>query len=595
MLLFFKRIILLIIVGTTFTFAQNKDTIDNKKKEQAEDHVINGALAEMKEQYAEAILEYQDALELDPQPGVHFAISKCYLRIHKFPQALKHAQSAAHGDEENVEYWTLLGSIFSATNQIDSAETVYKHIIDIDSTEFSAYYKLGEIYESSKPLQALDVYNKLLKLTGPEWNVLVKIADLNERMGNVDKTIEIMEKLVKLNPSNLMLQKLLINSYISNSNYAKAISAVDNMLVEYPDDIELIEAKAKSYVLNKEWEKGKEQYKLLLNNSKIKFEGKLRIVSAFTTTAFNDSSVIPIATELLQIVDKDSSDWQVKGMLSELAEKSGNDSLSIQYLKEAVKLAEWNAEIWSKLGVKLFESQKYEEAFLQMKKGLAKFPNDYVMNFVCGYSLSLLNRHADAAKYLEKATILNPNDPNSLSVYAFTLQQLKREDDALRFVLKALNIEPENSQLLGMAGMIYDNKKMWAECDDAYERALKIDSLNALVNNNYAYSLSERNQRLDEALKMVEISVKFDSTNSSYLDTMGWVYFKLKQYDKAVEYILKAIKADEQNPTQYEHLGDIYFEMGNNDKAFDAWERSLELDENNSKIKEKLTRKTNEN
>ena len=146
-----------------------------------------------------------------------------------------------------------------------------------------------------------------------------------------------------------------------------------------------------------------------------------------------------------------------------------------------------------------------------------------------------------------------------------------------------------------MAGMIYDNKKMWAECDDAYERALKVDSLSALVNNNYAYSLSERNQRLDEALKMVKISVEFDSTNSSYLDTMGWIYFKLKQYDKAEKYVLKAIKADEDNATQYEHLGDIYFEIGANDKAFDAWKKSLELDETNSKVKEKLTRKADEN
>lgn len=582
--------ILFLVIFSTQIFAQNSSEVGEKAIQKAETHVINGALAEMKEEYAEAILEYQDALAIDPQPGVHFAISKCYLRVHKLPLALKHARVAAYSDSENAEYLNLLGSIYSSTNQIDSAIVIYQEVIKTDSTELAAYYRLGVLFEKDKPLQALEVYTKLLKITGPEWNILVKVADLNERMGNVDETIRIMEELVALNPSNLQLQKLLIEAYLSNENYNKAITAIDDLSPMYPEDLELVEARAKALIFSEQWEKGTQEYKKIIHSEEVTFEGKLRIASAFVATSMQDSTLSPLAKELLYEINKDSVDWQVNGMLSEILAREKEDSLAIEHLKIAAELAEWNSDIWVRLGIMLFEAGHFPEAVIEMEKGLEKFPNDYVMNFVTGFSLSQLNDHTEAAKYLQKAVTMNPNDPNSLSVYAFTLQQLQQEDEALRYVQKALTLDPENSQLLGMAGMIYDNKKMWTECDDAYERALAIDSTDALVNNNFAYSLSERGERLEQALEMVKISIEFDSTNSSYLDTIGWIYFRLAIYDKAEHFIIKAIEADSTNSTQYEHLGDIYFKTGENDKAFEAWEKALELDKENEEIQSKLSR-----
>ena len=136
--------------------------------------------------------------------------------------------------------------------------------------------------------------------------------------------------------------------------------------------------------------------------------------------------------------------------------------------------------------------------------------------------------------------------------------------------------------------MFYDGQENWAKTDSVYEAALKIDSTNALVNNNYAYSLSERDKRLDDALRMAKIAIEQEPESPSYLDTIGWVYFKLNDYKKAKDYIEKAIEIGGESSVMLEHLGDIYFKMNQKDIAHDYWQKALKIDNDNDSLKQKV-------
>ena len=65
-----------------------------KIKDEALIHFINGSVLETKGEYAEAILEFQDALRLDPAAGVYYALAKNYLVINKIPLALQNGEKA---------------------------------------------------------------------------------------------------------------------------------------------------------------------------------------------------------------------------------------------------------------------------------------------------------------------------------------------------------------------------------------------------------------------------------------------------------------------------------------------------------------------
>ncbi len=476
--------------------------------------------------------------------------------------------------------------------QKDSAEVVFTKVIELDSLNFQAYYALGQIYESDKPLKALEIYEKLLLLTGPEWNVLLKIADLNERMGNVDKTINTVEELLKLNPSELQLQKLLIESYLKTNNTEKALVMVNDALTMFPEDLNLIEFKANALILEKKWSEGAAEYKKLIQSESIPFDTKVRIASGFVSEASKDSTVLPIAKDVLFEIAKDSTDWQISAYLGEISIQEGNDSLAIEHFKFATTDAPWNARLWNRLGILLFESQNYEEATKQMQLAVKQFPDDFVDNLILGLSFAQLRKHEEAARALDQAIRINPNDLSALHAYGFTLNQLNRNEEALTYLEKALNVDKNNIQVIGTMGLIYDSMKNYEKSDAIYERALSIDSTDALIANNYAYSLAERGIDLEKALKLAKYAIEIDPESSSYLDTIGWVYFQLGDYERAKEYIEKAIEGDEGNATLLDHLGDVYDKMSNKDKAIELWEEAVKTDSTLVDVRNKLLKGT---
>ncbi len=561
-------------------------TISSKKV--ALDKFIDGATLEQEGHLEEAIKKYEDAANYDPQPGIFYSIGKAYYKLNKIPNALKYSGKAASLEPKNTEYLYLLATIFASARMPDSAAVYYEKIIALDSTNIKAYFNLAQQYESNKPTQALEIYNKLLKMIGPEWDVLVKVADLNEQMGNVDATIQTVEKLIKLNPGNLNLNKLLIQSYLKVNKPDEALKKVDEELTSFPDDNELIELKAQAFIRKNDYPAASKIYMRIIENKDVSFEKKFDIGSAFLAAAQKDSTNLRYAKEIFQAINKDTVNWQVNAYLGEIALRENQDSVAINYFQTASELAEWNSQIWTRLGGLLFDKGKYKEAVEQMSKAVDKFPNDFSINLIYGLSLSQDNQFSEAETYLDKSLKINPNDLTALMAMGYTLNRLKHDDDALIYLNKALVIDPSNIQAISIAGLIYETKKMYSISDSLYTKALESDSTNALILNNYAYSLSERGKDLDKAFIMSQKSLDSEPKNSSYLDTFGWIYYKKGDYKKAKEYIEKSISIDKNSGTVYDHLGDICFKLGDKNKAMEYWKKAFELDKSIENLKEKI-------
>lgn len=570
------------------TLSEKEIKKEKREKEFAQQLFIDASLLDLEGKFAEAILDYQEALKLDPSSGIYYALAKDYLRLNKLLPALENSRKSVQLDENNIEYLTLLGTIYNMGRSVDSAEIVFSKILTIDSTDINAYYNLGQLYEVKQPLKALDAYNKILSFTGSEWNVLLKIAEINERLGKVDETISTAEELLELNPSNLQLQKLLIESYIKNKKLEKALKLVDDVIEIFPDDLNLIELRGNALVKMERWEDGANEYKKIISKENLPFSAKMRIGTAFYSEALNDSVVIPYAKDVLMQIDADSADWQINAFLGELSNEAGDDSLTLSYFRESIDLAKLNVDLRIRLGQILFEKADYVNAAIEMEKAVVKFPKNHVINLILGLSLAQSSDHEGALPYLKKSVELSPNDLNSTLAYSFSLNQSEQNDEALVYLERALRIDSKNTQALGMMGLIYDGKEEFNKSDSIYAIAIEADSSDILILNNYAYSLAERGIELEKALKMVQKAVDEDPENSSYLDTIGWVYYKLGDYENAVEFINKAIETDGNNATLLDHLGDVYYKMANKKKAIDLWEKAFEMDSTITEIPIKI-------
>ena len=589
-------LVLLLIAGCSAqkeATKQNSQLIGNmplnkEMKDEALSHFIDGSTFEVKGDYASAILEFQDALRIDPDEAIYYALAKNYLFLNKLPLALQNCKSAIYLDSSNTEYFNLLSDIYIVANQFDSAAIALNKIIKIDSSDVSSYYRLARIYENQKPLKAIEIYNKVTSLIGPDWNVLIHVAELYAGLGDFNKAASSIQKLIIIDPNNNGLKRLLSEYYFKAKRYEDAMNIVDNIISALPDDIDAHERKAEIYIAMNKWQDAASEYNFILSQPKISLNQKIRIGTAYFNRSLLDSTLLPTTKKIFLSIDKDSANWQVKMYLGAISINEKNDSSAIEYFKEATQLANWNVEAWVRLGGLYFDTHKYVEAIKVLSKAVSSFPEDFRVNLILGLSLSQNGKFLDAENYLRKAVELDSTDINALSAYGYTLSQLKRNDEAIIYISKALVLSPNDINLLGTLGLIYDTQKKWDQCDSVYKKALLIDSSNALINNNYAYSLSERGINLDLALKMSKIAIKAEPANSAYLDTMGWIYFKMEKFSEAEIYIQKALTISGDKPDELEHLGDVEFKLGNKQKAIETWQKAFNMDKSNLELKSKI-------
>ena len=591
--LFFLTIIIAGCSGSEVSNNNNSeqsDTDPNVLKQKALDHFVNGSIAESNGDYTSAIKEFNQALNYDTSSGICFALAKSYVAINKLGNALKYSKLSVQLDSSKTEYSLLLADIYIQARENDSAAVVLEKILATDSTDINTYYKLARVYENSRPLEAIKIYDRLINIIGLDWNVLLRVAELYEKLGYKEKAAESVKGLLELDPSNVDLQKLAIDFYIRNGYYDEALEMLDDILETMPDDMEARERRAQIFILQNNWEEASKEFKYIIEKPDVPLDAKINIGATYFAKSFSDSTALPVAKEFFELIDEDTTYWQVKLYLGAIALSEGNDSLAINNFEYVTKNASWHIESWVTLGGLYFDNRHYEDAEIIMREAIELFPNDFRVNLILGLSLAQQNKTLESKEYLARAVELNPSDVNALSAYGFTLSQLQENEEAILYLNRALLADPNNVNVLGQLGLLYNNLQMMVESDSLYELALQIDPENALINNNYAYSLSERDLQIDRALNMIEIAINADSSNSSYLDTYGWIFFKLGEYDKAYYYVKKAIDIDgEGNSVLMEHLGDVLFMQGKKEDALSYWKKALELDSSNEKLKNKVS------
>ena len=117
------------------------------------------------------------------------------------------------------------------------------------------------------------------------------------------------------------------------------------------------------------------------------------------------------------------------------------------------------------------------------------------------------------------------------------------------------------------------------------KEAIKLKPDYALAYNALGYSYADRNIKLQEAKKYIEIALSIQPNNHYILDSMGWVYFRLGDLDIAYQFVKKAydIKAD---PEIAAHLGEILWKQGKQIEAKRIWNESLTINPSNTVLVE---------
>jgi tetratricopeptide (TPR) repeat protein len=104
---------------------------------------------------------------------------------------------------------------------------------------------------------------------------------------------------------------------------------------------------------------------------------------------------------------------------------------------------------------------------------------------------------------------------------------------------------------------------------------LSKDPEHAPALNYLGYMLAERGERLDESVSLLNKALAIEPDNGSYLDSLGWAYYKADKLDLAVTNLERAAGQMQSNSVIQDHYGDVLFKLSRYDDAIAAWNRAI--------------------
>ena len=144
----------------------------------------------------------------------------------------------------------------------------------------------------------------------------------------------------------------------------------------------------------------------------------------------------------------------------------------------------------------------------------------------------------------------------------------------------ALTEHPNDIDLLYGRAMAAEslNRIDWLERD--LRAILAIDPQHGQTLNALGYTLTDRTDRHQEALVLINQALALSPNDPFYLDSLGWVYYRLGDLEKAELYLKKAVEL--QRDTEFlAHLGEVLWQRGEQHQAKKIWQQGLDFDADN--------------
>ncbi|MBU2102620.1 MAG: tetratricopeptide repeat protein [Candidatus Omnitrophica bacterium] len=175
---------------------------------------------------------------------------------------------------------------------------------------------------------------------------------------------------------------------------------------------------------------------------------------------------------------------------------------------------------------------------------------------------------------LRRANTRKPSDIK-ISEYLAQFYYYKRNiPEAIKLYETIVKNNPQYVDGLFLLGYLYETSGRSTDAIVTWLKALTVSPEHAPTLNALAYAYAETGINLDEAKLFAVKAIAKEPRNGSYLDTLGWVYFQLKEYENArreLEQALSYLK----DASVYEHLGDVHRELNNEAEAVRYYQEGL--------------------
>ena len=504
-------------------------------------------------------------------------------------------------DSTRSEAYYYLAQYYSALKQKDTVLSYLKKSVELEPDNATYLETLANAYLNQRKYKdAIDVLERLCEKNHDRDDVLALLIQLYEQENDYDNAIRTLGKLETIEGKSERLSYAKSDLYTKKGDKKAAIAEMKTLADQYPNDNNYRCLYANTLYIN-----GQKKKAVAIYDKVLKEEPDNRNAQMALVAYYNDQKDSANVNSMIERVlfNKNASTSDRVALMRQVigdSEESGGDSTRVlQLFYRLINMPQADSDM-----------ALFCASYMNMKK----IPNDSIRQ-VLEKVLEMSPDHAaarlqlvsyawqaeDRDRVIELCKAARQYNPDEMAFYYYQGIAYYQKDDldnALNAFQNGIGVITSDSDpsivsdFYAVMGDILHQKGMEKEAFEAYDSCLvwKEDNIGCL--NNYAYYLSEKGIRLDDAEKMSFRTIKAEPKNATYLDTYAWILFMQKRYDEAKTYIDQTLENDTTpSAVLFEHAGDIYYHVGEKEKALEYWQEALEQSDESDGRQQILTRK----
>tara|TARA_B110000438_G_scaffold201345_1_gene192828 strand:+ start:432 stop:2114 length:1683 start_codon:yes stop_codon:yes gene_type:complete len=499
---------------------ESNDKIRVKPKEniKAIAHFMDGQLFMSQGNYSMAILEFQDAMELDPEAStIIVSMAECYWKLGKAKKSEELLFNALNLNPSDYEAREMLANQYIYQNKHDKAIEQYR-VLSENSVEGDAKYliALAKLVLSQNNInESISLFIKAYEKDKSRIDILEEAANLSLRSRQIEKARDLYRQLIDIDNNNSYYLSTYIDLIVMLGDYENGISALESLINIEGETVERLSQLGILYYKMEDIVKAKPLFIKIIKMNHVD-----ATIMHFLSNIYLEQNILDSARIIAnKIIDNHPSD--ARGYLdAALVELNNENPIG------AVEILEPVNQI---------------------------FNNEFSIQYLLGSSY----------------------------------QQLEEYDKATLVLRRSLTIYPKSRGARHSLAIASDALNYWTESDSLYEGLIASDTNDIQALNNYSYSLVERNIQLSKALIMSKKTIELDPENAAYLDTIGWIYYKMDDIENALRFIRKSVELENNNAVVLEHLGDVLISNNQIEEAVLFYQKALEIDKDNEILHQK--------
>ena len=499
--------------------------------------LLTAEVAGYRGDYQYALDQYLIEAEKTLDPGVAARVTRLAAYMKADDKLYQAASLWAQADPESLEaHQFLADQLVKRALYVDALETMQTIDRLGGEAQFDYFaYRVGRMTQEDRQALLLGL-NDMLTVNPNEPQILFSKAALLEALGDGPAALETADTLLGLKPAELNFIILKAN-LLSDLNQKQAAQAfLSEQLAINPDQPRLRLLLARLLFEAQAFSDARVQYQIL---HEIRPEDG-EILFALAMLSIEQADFAQARLHLGRLVRTDQRVNQAQYYLGLVAEKTGDVALA---LREFAKV-DGGYEYLSAQGriVELISvNQSLEDARSYLaKKKLAHNGLRSQFDLIEGQLLSRVDAEDALFEHLDEAIEAQAGDIPLLYFRAMSGQKYDRLDILERDLKQVLTLDPGNA-----------------------------DAMNAL-----GYTLADQTDRYDEAYVLIEKALRLKPEEPAFIDSMGWVLYRLNRYEEAIDYLEQAFERFP-NDEVAAHLGEVLWQSGKTRRAKRVWKEAL--------------------